>query len=319
MQVTPQPLDTAFAADVLAGLGQTPKRLSSKYFYDSAGSDLFQQITQLPEYYLTRTEEAILRQQGPQLAQRWAGETLDVLELGAGDGTKTALLLEAFLGAGVAARYLPIDISEKALADLSAHLAAVLPTVPVAPQLADWGHGLEVAFRPDRRRLVLFLGSNIGNLLPEEAESLFALLYARLGPGDALLVGFDRVKDPAVLVPAYADSAGVTAQFNLNLLRRMNRELGADFDTTCFRHFATYNPARQAMESYLLSTCVQQVHVGALGRTFRFEAWEALHLEYSHKFTLARIGALGAGAGFQLEELYQDPQGWFADALFTRM
>lgn len=313
------------AEHLAQGLSQTPKSLSSKYFYDAVGSRLFQQIMALPEYYPTRTELAIFAEQGPAIAQALragagVGQPLAVVELGAGDGLKTKILLRALLGLPAAAplTYVPVDISPSALDELVATLRQELPALPTAPLVAEYGGALAaLAARPEPKA-VLFVGSNIGNFGPVERLAFLQALAAPLTPADRLLVGFDLRKDPRRIRAAYDDAPGITAQFNLNLLHRFNRELGADFQLEHWQHFPDYDPSTGAMRSWLVSRRAQTVRVAALGgQAFEFEPWEAIHTENSFKFSLPQIAALAASAGLRVVEVFQDAAGDFADVVLA--
>ncbi|WP_157565979.1 L-histidine N(alpha)-methyltransferase [Hymenobacter ginkgonis] len=313
------------AEHLAQGLSQTPKSLSSKYFYDTVGSRLFQQIMALPEYYPTRTELAIFEEQGAAIAQALragagVGQPLAVVELGAGDGLKTKILLRALLGLPAASplTYVPVDISPSALDELVATLRQELPALPTAPLTAEYGEALAtLAARPEPKA-VLFVGSNIGNFGPVEQLAFLQALAAPLTPADRLLVGFDLRKDPRRIRAAYDDAQGVTAEFNLNLLHRFNNELGADFQLEHWQHFPDYDPSTGAMRSWLVSRRAQTVRVAALGgQAFEFEAWEAIHTENSFKFSLPQIEALAASAGLQVVEVFQDAAGDFADVVLA--
>jgi len=316
----------SFLAEHLAqGFSQMPKTLSSKYFYDAVGSRLFQQIMGLPEYYPTRTELAIFQEQGSAIAQALragatAGQPLAVVELGAGDGLKTKLLLRALLALPAAPplTYVPVDISPSALDELVATLRQELPALPTAPLAAEYSAALAaLAARPEPKA-VLFVGSNVGNFEPAEQRAFLRALAAPLTPADRLLVGFDLRKDPRRIRAAYDDAQGITAEFNLNLLRRFNEELGADFQLEHWQHFPDYEPSTGAMRSWLVSRRAQTVRVAALaGQAFEFEAWEAIHTENSFKFTLPQIDGLAAGAGLRVVEVFQDAAGDFADVILA--
>ena len=310
---------TELASHVAEGLRQVPKTLSSMYFYDDAGSRLFQQIMALPEYYPTRTEFAIFREHGAAIAAalRPAGGEFALVELGAGDGAKTKLLLRELLAAGRAFTYAPVDISAGAMAGLVATLRQELPALPVAPVVADYATALaELRTRPGSKA-VLFLGSNIGNFHPAERLSFLRRLADPLAPADRLLVGFDLQKDPRRIRAAYDDAQGVTAAFNLNLLTRFNRELGADFDLAHWQHYTDYNPLSGAVRSYLVSTRAQRVHLAALDETFDFAAWEVIHTENSYKFTLPQIEVLAAEAGLRVVQVFSDAAADFADVVLA--
>jgi dimethylhistidine N-methyltransferase len=305
-----------FERDVHAGLSRVPKALPSLYFYDARGSELFRRIMDLPEYYLTRAERQILEVHGPSMAEPFAALPVDVVDLGAGDGAKTRILLRHLARAGSAVRYVPVDVSEGALSSVLSACAEELPWLEAEGVVAQYEAGIRWLSQRDRdrSRLVLFLGSNVGNLDDQRARAFFRSLHDALLPGDHVLVGFDLVKDVAVLQPAYDDAAGVTAEFNLNLLRRINRELGGTFDVGNFRHFATYSPSRRAMESYLLSLRRQTAEVSK--RTFTFEAWEPLHTEISRKYREMDVKAFAAEAGFEEVGRFFDERRLFVDALW---
>lgn len=308
------------AAAVRAGLCAQPKRLSSRWCYDDVGSELFARICDQPEYYPTRTELQILRRARAQLCASATrdGAPLNVVDLGAGDGRKTRLVLEALLEAGAPVRYVPIDISEGAMGELLARMATELPELEVLGLVAEYAAGLAslAAERPKGRNLVLFLGSSIGNFRPTEARALLTELRDACQPGDLLLVGFDLKKDPELLHRAYNDRAGVSAAFNLHLLQRLNRELGADFDAGSFLRYATYNAHSGAVESCLLSRQQQRVTLAALDLAVDFAPWEPIHLEYSYKFRVAEVEELGRALGLEPEAMLFDESAWFVDALW---
>jgi len=309
---TPVRFAAAFLADALAGLGASPKSLPSRWFYDAHGSRLFEWISNLPSYYLTRVERGILETHGEAIAAPFAGAPCTVIDLGAGDGHKTLLLLRRLAERVPTLSYAPVDVSPAALDDAAARVREALPATAVTPVRASYAEALERL--GGERKLVLFLGSSIGNLEHAEALAFLRALRAALRPGDHVLVGFDLVKPLPLLVRAYDDPQGVTRAFNLNLLARMNRELSADFDLGIFRHRATWDPGRPAMESWLESLRAQTVHVA--GRAFRLEAGERIHTEISCKYTGVAISAFAEGAGFAEVARFHDPLAWFADALW---
>jgi dimethylhistidine N-methyltransferase len=308
--------DGAFLRDVIAGLSAAPRALPSRWFYDAQGSRLFQWISRLDDYYPTRVEREILERHGDALASHFAGAPCTVVDLGAGDGHKSRLVLERLLARCAPVTYSPVDVSPEALDEAAARVREHLPEVRVRPIHADWDLALRrIAGRnPSGAQLALFLGSSIGNLERAEAVGFLASLRRALRPRDHVLVGFDLVKARAVLRRAYDDAQGVTGEFNLNLLARMNRELGADFDVSAFRHLATWDPGRPAMESWLVSTRRQVVHLG--GRAFRFERGERIHTEISCKYTGAQIAAFAREAGFAEVARFEDHRRWFVDALW---
>lgn len=318
MQNTAKPA-TAFAGDVLSGLTSDPKHLPSKYFYDEKGDKIFQQIMAMPEYYLTNCEfDNFIKNKAEILA--FATETdFDLIELGAGDGTKTKILLQYLTEQAADFRYLPIDISAHALRELAADLEENMPAVKVETQQGDYFEVLEnlknIGTRP---KLVLFLGSNIGNFSKTQAVDFLQKMHAALSPGDLLLIGADLKKDPAVIRLAYNDPAGITAAFNLNLLERMNRELGANFLIKNWKHWETYNPATGETKSYLVSKCDQTVHISALHRSFDFAAWEAVWVELSQKYSLSELENLAESAGFRTKKHFLSDGNYFTDSLFVR-
>ncbi|MFC6224685.1 L-histidine N(alpha)-methyltransferase [Hymenobacter artigasi] len=311
---------TELAQHVAEGLRRAPKALSSMYFYDDAGSRLFQQIMDLPEYYPTRAEFAIFREHGAAIAAALSpadGGEFALVELGAGDGAKTKLLLRELLAAGSPFTYAPVDISAGAMTGLVSALQQELPDLQVVPVVADYATALtELPTRPGSKA-VLFLGSNIGNFGPAERLDFLRQLAAPLAPADRLLIGFDLQKDPRRIRAAYDDAQGITAAFNLNLLTRLNRELGADFDLAHWQHYTDYSPLNGAVRSFLVSTRAQQVRVAALEESFDFAAWEVIHTENSYKFTLPQIEALAAEAGLRVVEYFTDPATDFADVVLA--
>jgi dimethylhistidine N-methyltransferase len=301
-------------------LRRTPKTLSSMYFYDDAGSRLFQQIMELPEYYPTRAEFAIFREHGAAIAAALSpagGEEFALVELGAGDGAKTKLLLRELLRAGTAFAYAPVDISAGAMTGLVKALRQELPALHVAPVVSDYATALAKLRAWPGTKGVLFLGSNIGNFHPADRLDFLRQLAAPLAPADRLLIGFDLQKDPRRIRAAYDDAQGVTAAFNLNLLVRLNRELGADFDVSKWQHYTDYSPLNGAVRSFLVSTEAQQVYVEALAETFDFAAWEIIHTENSYKFTLPQIETLAAEAGLRVVASFTDAANDFADVVLA--
>jgi dimethylhistidine N-methyltransferase len=314
----PHPARVAtFAEDVRAGLGARPMRISPKYFYDDLGSALFDAITRLPEYYLTRVERDLLATYGRQIVASLAGP-LELVELGSGSAVKTRLLIDALLERQSALTYRPIDISAEAVTESSLALTAAYDRLRVAAYASDYVPLLrEKRLETRERALALFLGSNIGNFEPHEARALLTLLAAALRPGDALLLGYDLKKDPSILRLAYDDPTGVTAAFNKNLLGRMNRELGADFALESFGFRATWNEEHGAIESFLISERRQRVHVPASGLAIDFASGDAIHTESSHKFTQAEIEQLARDCGFVPKSSFTDAMGRYALSLFT--
>lgn len=308
-----------FAEDVLSGLSSTPKTLSSKYFYDDEGSRLFREIMTLPEYYLTRAEHGIFMKQADAICRAFTNgaDAIDLTELGAGDGSKTAVLIEHFLARGVDFTYSPIDISQEANDSLVKVFHSRFPDLRIEPHTGDYFKVLSsLKNGGGRRKVLMFLGSNIGNFSNDAAHAFFRHLRDVMNPDDRLFVGFDMQKDPRVIVAAYDDKQGVTAEFNLNLLRRINRELGGDFDTSKFSHYAQYRPAECAARSFLISREKQTVNIKALGRSFDLDQWEAIFMEISQKYTRPMIENLAAESGFEIENEFYDEVNFYVDSLW---
>lgn len=290
----------------LVGLTRPQKRLDSKWFYDELGSELFEDITRLPEYYPTRTETAILRTRAGEL-ERYVPEGAAMLELGSGASVKTRLLLSQFSGLMA---YLPSDISEEFLFKTSQALAVDYPLIDVVPVVADFMDEIAVpAAYAETTKVVFFPGSTIGNLTADDAVALLRKV-AGLSEVAAFIVGIDLVKDTDVLVTAYDDAAGVTADFNKNVLKRLNAECGADFDLAAFRHEARWNAEKSRIEMHLVSTKAQCVSLG--GEELEFAAGESIHTENSHKYTRASFAALAGQAGWRLDAFLTDPDALFA-------
>ena len=305
--------DEGFLADALAGLSQSPKRLPSKYFYDARGSELFERICEQPEYYPTRTELAIMRDHVGEIAAA-LGPNARLVEYGSGSGLKTRLLLRN-LESPVA--YVPVEISRNALAASTSRLAREFPDIEMLPVCADFTRPVTLprAARAPRQTVVYFPGSTLGNFAPDDALRLLRQMRNEAGQGGGMLgggvlIGIDLVKDSAALEAAYNDEAGVTAEFTLNLLVRMNRELGADFDLGAFRHRARWHPLAARIETHIVSRREQDVHID--GRTFRFAAGEAMLVEYSCKYTLESFARFAARADLQVRGVWTDPDRQFS-------
>ena len=303
-----EPAASEFLAQAMAGLSATPRTLPSKFFYDERGSDLFQQICELPEYYVTRTEFEILRRHGAEMAES-IGANAEVVGFGTGAGAKTRMLLQ-HLSNPIA--YVPVDISKQRLIDSAQELSRVMPTLEILPVCADYLQPLRLP-TPSRKPAhiaVYFPGSTIGNLEPALARDFLTRVCRLCGHSGGLIIGVDLQKPREILEPAYNDSAGVTAAFNLNLLVRANRELGADFVLPCWRHRAVYNAAIGRIEMHLVSLGAQSVHLG--GHTFDFQSGEFIITEFSYKYTVESFDALAVTAGFRLSRTWTDPQKLFA-------
>jgi dimethylhistidine N-methyltransferase len=306
-----------FALDVLNGLSETPRRLSSKYFYDDRGSGLFQKIMKLPEYYLTRCEFEILETQKDIFSTLLSDSEFNVVELGAGDGVKTSILIDYFLNRDFQFQYVPIDISEAAMKSLVDSMSQKFPGLKANGIVAEYFDALKWLSNITRQRnLVLFLGSNLGNFSKPHARVFLRGLWNTLNDGDFVLIGFDLKKDIDLMLKAYNDSRGITAEFNLNLLRRINRELGGNFDISSFRFYASYNVFSGAIESYLVSQKEQAVFIKQLGQSFEFEAWEPIHTEYSYKYLESDIEDLAANTGYRIVRQLYDSQRYFVDSIW---
>ena len=309
-----------FAEDVRRGLTATPKVLFPKYFYDALGSRLFEAICELPEYYLTRAETEIFQRHAGEIAGALDGP-MRLMELGSGDGRKTRLLIEALVTRHGGLEYLPIDVSRSAVEQSAERLLHAFPELTVTAFVADYQMGLR-AFRkegmpPGVRTLALFLGSTIGNLDAGDRIALLREIRAVLRPGDGLLLGVDLRKPESALLPAYDDALGVTAAFNLNLLSRINRELGGGFDLGTFRHQARWNRELGRVEMHLESLRDQTVPIRSLGLEVSFAAGETIHTESSYKFEPVQVAEMAGAAGFALRRTWTDRGGRFASNLLT--
>ncbi|MEV0724616.1 L-histidine N(alpha)-methyltransferase [Micromonospora purpureochromogenes] len=305
-----QDLGRSLREDVRVGLTAEEKWLPPKWFYDARGSELFEEITRLPEYYPTRAERAVLAERAADIAKLTGAKTL--IELGSGSSEKTRLLLDAFTRRGGLGTFVPLDVSVSALRQSTEQIATDYPGLRVRGIVGDFTRQLD-RLPTGGRRLVVFLGGTIGNLLPPERAAFLSAMRATLEAGDWLLIGTDLVKDPAVIVPAYDDAAGVTAEFNRNVLRVVNRELGADFDPAAFTHVARWDPDREWIEMRLRAE--REMRVRVLDLTVDFAAGEELRTEVSAKFRPEGIARELAAAGFTVREFWTDPAGLFGVSL----
>lgn len=310
--LTEADLAAELARDVRRGLTRRPKSLPPKYFYDARGSELFEEITRLPEYYPTRAERAILERYAEPIAKTAGVDTL--VELGSGSSEKTRLLVDALRAVGDLRRYVPVDVSESALVGAVRALRSDYPDVAVEGVLADFQHHLDLLPR-EGRRLIAFLGGTIGNLTPSERTGFFADVRSHLGEGEAFLLGTDLVKDADRLVRAYADGAGVTAEFNRNVLRVVNRALAADFVPENFTHVAVWDAEREWIEMRLRSDLAQTVHIRDVDLTVTFEAGEEMRTEISAKFRRDGLAAELADAGLHMLAWWTDSHEDFALSL----
>jgi len=299
-----------YTDEVVRGLISRPKTLPCKLFYDDRGSQLFEEITRLPEYYLTRTEFEILQEYSREIIQA-AGPPLSIVELGAGTATKTGTLIRALARKQIRVKYFPVDISAGALADAKNRIKKECSNVSILPMIADFGDGFHFFREIPGCKLVLYLGSSIGNFDWNDATAMLRKVREQLSPGDSLLLGADMVKDTEFLVPAYDDAQGITAEFNKNILLRLNRELGANFDLDSFRHVAEWNSAASRIEIYLESTRAQTVTLGLARGTVQFRAGERIHTENSYKHTMPMVERMLCVSGFKLERTWFDQREWF--------
>lgn len=318
MTTTRQPLAPTDESDstrseVVAGLSSNPKRLSSKFFYDARGSQLFGRICEQPEYYLTRTELDIMRQHGP--AMGWAlGEWVRLVEFGSGSGAKTRLLLR---NVASPAAYIPVDISASALQESVALLRQEIPGLAVMPLVADFTQRLTLPAAPEqsRRTVVYFPGSTLGNFDQQEALTLLRNIRSEVGHRGGALIGIDLKKDVAEMEAAYNDKAGITAAFTLNMLTHLNRDIGTDFDERLFKHRARYDAANSRIETNIVSVAEQVVKLA--GSSFHFAAGESMLVEYSHKYTLEEFGQMALRSGLRIANYWTDAEKRFAIVFIT--
>ena len=312
---------SAFYNEVINGLRAENKYLSSKYFYDEAGDKIFQQIMACPEYYPTRCEMEILQHQSGPMAQRFFGQgsPFDLVELGPGDATKSWFLLRELLEIKAPFTYYPIDISANVIGWLENRLPVTLPGLQLQGLNGEYLEKLEqVDTLSANRKIVLFMGANIGNMTIQQATLFCRQLHDRMQPGDLLLTGFDLKKDPGTILAAYNDRQGITKSFNLNLLRRINRELDADFDLEQFDHYPVYDPGTGTCKSYLISRKAQRVHIGQ-EKAIDFREHEPIFMEISQKYAMPEIDFMAVHSGFEPVQTFYDAKKWFADVLWQRM
>jgi L-histidine N-alpha-methyltransferase len=304
--------------DTRRGLQDNPKWLSSLYFYDRAGSELFEQLTHTDEYYPTRTEESILSANVDDILDT-SGADLVLAEMGSGSSRKTRVVLDAMTRQRGPSTYWPIDVSAEFLHDVAEQLQSAFPDLTVEPIAAEYSDGIrQVGARPAKRRLVMFLGSSIGNFEPEEQLALLQTAHDALSPGDAFLLGTDLVKDAAILEAAYNDEAGMTAAFNLNILNHLNHELDGDATLDQFDHRAHFDAQRNRIEMHLVSKCDQVLHFPKANLEVRVVAGESIHTENSYKFSIDGAQSMARKAGFEIEKTWTDDKQWFGLHLLRR-
>ncbi|MBQ4818524.1 L-histidine N(alpha)-methyltransferase [Aquimarina sp. MMG016] len=312
---------STFEKEVCEGLSAFPKYLSSKFFYDEVGDELFQQIMELPEYYLTRAEYEIFETQKSEIIRGFDSdnEGFDLIELGAGDGKKTKILLRELLDKNHDFTYNPIDISENAIEGLVKNLDLEMPKVIVQGQIGEYFEVLDrLKHISDRKKVIMVLGSNIGNLLHPRAIQFLKKLCNAINPGDLLFMGFDQKKHPQKVLDAYNDKTGVTAAFNKNILARINKELDANFDLDKFMHWETYDPESGTAKSYLVSKEKQTVDINSLSLEVHFEAWESIHTEISQKYDDDIVKWLTEESGLEVVQSFTNENQEYKDYLITK-
>lgn len=300
------------------GLASVPKRLPSWLFYDEIGDKIFQAIMHMPEYYLTQCEFEIFKMQKERIASLFVqeGKPFKLVELGAGDGTKTEILLDHLLSEGIEFSYVPVDVSEAVLIQLQGRLNQSLPDLTVFPKNKLYQDALkDLNADDDERKVILFLGANIGNFSVSAAEDFVQDLAGNMHVNDLLLIGFDLKKDPRLIQAAYDDAGGITKEFNLNLLGRLNRELGARFDLDNFTHYPYYDPESGITKSYLVSQADQNVFIDALDRYYSIKKWEIIHTEVSQKYDLKMIARIADNAGLEIVDTLVDLKNYFCDVI----
>jgi len=303
-----------------AGLSKTPKRLPSWLFYDAVGDKIFQAIMRIPEYYLTACELDIFKTHKERILQHIvkSNEAFQLVELGAGDGTKTEVLLDYFVKKKVPFTYVPVDVSQDVLEQLIVRLNKSLPALKIHPENKLYYQALEDLNNDSReKKLILFLGANIGNFNTEEAVGFVKRLAANMNNQDQLLIGFDLKKNPRLIQAAYDDAGGITREFNLNLLGRINREMGGEFDLEQFSHYPYYDPETGVTKSFLVSEQEQEIWIEAMGKSVHFDKWEVIHTEVSQKYDLKMINRLADQAGLQIVDVIYDSKRYFADVIFA--
>jgi dimethylhistidine N-methyltransferase len=312
-------ITTEFQQEVYTGLTDYPKHLSSKYFYDKKGDKFFQDIMAMPTYYLTDCEYEILENYKVKISNLCTGnETFDLIELGAGDGKKTKILLKEFNSQNIDFTYVPIDISDNALNQLQNSIKRELPKVRVHPFQGTYFNALEKISYRKNRKVILFLGSNIGNLEHDQAMGFMKNLQKLMAPGDLLFIGFDQKKNPQTILDAYNDQEGVTAAFNKNILARINAEMNANFDLNKFLHWEVYNPETGTAKSYLVSKIEQIVRIEDLDLTINFKAWETIHTEISQKYDDEIIKWLADEAGLEMTTSFQSKDYEYKNCVFKK-
>ena len=310
-----------FLKDVQAGLSANPKFISSNYFYDKAGDEIFQQIMEMPEYYLTNAELEIFKDQSEALIKAFGIDPdieFELIELGAGDGKKTQHLLKMLLEKNYRFKFIPVDISHNSLAVITERMEKLFPNLEISPQQGDYFQVLDQLFSSDKPKIILFIGSNLGNMVDETAKIFLHKIADHLKPNEKLLLGVDQIKSKDIVLPAYNDAAGITSSFNLNLLKRMNRELGANFQLENFVHAPEYTEEEGIAKSFLKSLKKQSVHIKDLGHSFNFEENELIHTEISRKYNDQLLNDLIGGSNLEISHKFLDSRKYFADYILTK-
>lgn len=310
-----------FLRDINDGLSQKPKYISSHYFYDSIGDKLFQQIMDMPEYYLTNSELEIFREQADEIIQSFEinpGEEFELIELGAGDGEKTQHLLQNLLEKDYSFKYIPVDISANSLKVISKRFQNLFPDLKIEPKQGEYFHVLDDLFTSPKPKVILFIGSNLGNMEDEVAKKFLLKIAQHLKTNEKLLLGLDLMKSRDIILPAYNDAAGITRDFNLNLLTRINNELGGNFNLENFEHAPEYSEEEGIAKSFLKSKTQQTVYISALERSFEFEKDELIHTEISRKYNDEILGNLLQNTQLEISQKFLDSQEYFADYIITK-
>ncbi len=312
-------MNKKFALDILHGLTATPKYLPSKYFYDETGDKLFQEIMHLDEYYVMNAELDIIKRYKNKLLQTFngLGNYFNLIELGAGDGMKTKILLQHFTNQNASFSYIPVDISGNVLNILEKEVKSLLPKIDIETITDDYYGALDlINLKKDNPKVILFMGGNLGNFSYPEARDFLEEIANRLNHNDLFMIGFDLKKDPETICKAYNDSKGITRDFNLNILNRINRELGGNFKSNNFYHYPIYDPATGEAKSYLVSKTSQQVTIKTLNKTFKLISGEAILTEISKKYDLTEINNLAEKTGFKTVEYFYDKNKYFVNVLW---
>ena len=309
-------------SEILQGLKAAEKFIPSKFFYDSEGSRIFQDIMSMPEYYLTNSEAEIFENHGAEIVSMFCNGhcNIDLVELGAGDGVKTRILVSAMIQKEVQFRYIPVDISEEAVVQLAGAMKQEFSSLELVPKIGDYFHMIKnLSSEFPNRKVIMFLGSNLGNFSPRESIDLLSQLNRAMSDDDLLFIGLDLKKDPEVIRNAYNDPHGHTRNFNLNLLNRMNREFGANFDLEGFRHSPTYDPSSGVAKSFLESTREQEVYLAGLDESISFGKNEYIYTEMSQKYDTEMINSLAEASGFRVIQNLSDSKEYFSNSLWAKL